>query len=99
MRRSRYTEKEILNILKEARHAPRIGDVIRRHHINPKTYYRWKAKYGDSRPSGRLLVRHLKAENERLKLLVAKQALEIEALEDGKHTLRGRRGRGGSRHG
>src|SRR2546425_63062 len=62
MGRAQRSEKEILNILREARLAPRIGDVIRRHGINPKTYYRWKDRYGLGASTGHRMVRHLKTE-------------------------------------
>lgn len=81
MRRSRYSEEQILAVLKEAEAGP-VLQVIRRHGITPKTYYRWKAKFaGMSVPEARRL-RQLEEENARLKRLVADQALDNSVLKD-----------------
>ena len=81
MRKSRFSEEQILGILAEASHAP-VGEVCRRHGISSKTYYRWKHKYGGmSVPEARRL-KQLEEENARLKRLVAKQALDVSVLKD-----------------
>ncbi len=81
MRKSRFSEEQILSILAEAEHAP-VGEVCRRHGISSKTYYRWKQKYGGmSVPEARRL-KQLEEENARLKRLVAEQALDVSVLKD-----------------
>lgn len=81
MRKSRFSEEQILRIVAEAEHAP-VGEVCRRHGISSKTYYRWKAKFGGlSVPEARRL-KQLEEENARLKRLVAEQALDVSVLKD-----------------
>ena len=79
----RYTEEQIIGILKEADAAgATIGEVIRRHGISPKTYYRWKAKFaGMEIPDARRL-RQLEDENRRLKQIVADQTLNLQVLKE-----------------
>lgn len=80
---TRYTEEQIIGILKEADAAgASIGEVIRRHGISPKTYYRWKAKYvGMEVPDARRL-RHLESENRKLKHVVAELTLDNRTLKE-----------------
>jgi putative transposase len=78
----RYTEAQIIAILKEAEAAPTIGEVIRRHGLAPKTYYRWKAKYAGMEASDAKRLRELEDENRRLKRIVADQTLNITVLKD-----------------
>jgi putative transposase len=81
VRRSRFSEEQILGILAEAEHAA-VGEVCRRHGISSQTYYRWKQKYGGmSVPEARRL-KQLEEENARLKRLVAEQALDVSVLKD-----------------
>ena len=76
----RYTEEQIIAILKEAETASTIGEVIRRHGLAPKTYYRWKAKYGGMELSELRRLKQVEDENRRLKHIVAEQTLDIQAL-------------------
>jgi putative transposase len=78
----RYTEEQIIGILKEAEKAERVGDVIRRHGVAVKTYYRWKAKYSGMDVSDARRLKQLEEENRKLKRLVADQALENRTLKD-----------------
>lgn len=78
----RYTEEQIIAILKEAEAAPTVGEVIRRHGLAPKTYYRWKAKYAGMEVSDAKRLRALEEENRRLKRIVADQTLNIQVLKE-----------------
>lgn len=78
----RYTEEQIIAILKEAEVAPTVGEVIRRHGVAPKTYYRWKAKYAGMEVSDAKRLRALEDENRRLKRIVADQTLNIQVLKE-----------------
>jgi len=78
----RYTEEQIIAILKEAEAAPTVGEVIRRHGLAPKTYYRWKAKYAGMEVSDAKRLRALEDENRRLKRIVADQTLNIQVLKE-----------------
>jgi putative transposase len=81
-RGKRYTEEQIIRILKEAEKAERVGEVIRRHGVTAKTYYRWKAKYSGMDVSDARRLKQLEEENRKLKRLVADQALDIRTLKD-----------------
>ncbi len=79
----RYTEEQIIAILKEAdAEGAKIGEVIRRHGVTPKTYYRWKAKFGGMDVSDARRLKQLEEENQRLKKLVARQALDNQILKE-----------------
>jgi len=78
----RYTEEQIIAILKEAASAPTVGEVIRRHGVAVKTYYRWKAKYAGMEVSDAKRLKALEDENRRLKQLVARQALDNQILKE-----------------
>jgi putative transposase len=80
---TRYTEEQIIGILKEADAAgASIGEVIRRHGISPKTYYRWKAKFAGMEVPDARRLRQLEEENRRLKHLVADLTLDNRTLKD-----------------
>ncbi len=78
----RYSEEQIIAILKEAETARTVGEVIRRHGVAPKTYYRWKAKYAGMDVSEAKRLRALEDENRRLKQIVADQTLNIQILKE-----------------
>ncbi len=78
----RYTEAQIIAILKEAETAPTVGEVIRRHGVAPKTYYRWKAKFAGMDVSEAKRLRALEDENRRLKQIVANQTLDLQILKE-----------------
>ena len=82
MRKSKFTESQIVAILKEAYNGIPIKDVVRNHGISVPTYYKWKSRYGGMDVAELARVRELEAENSRLKRLFADQALEIHALKD-----------------
>ena len=82
MRKSKFTESQIVAILKEADNGIPIKDVVRHHGISVPTYYKWKSRYGGMDVAELARVRELESENSRLKRLYAEQALEIHALKD-----------------
>ena len=80
MKKSRYTEEQIIAILKQHEAGVKTADLCREHGISDATFYNWKAKYGglDVREAQRL--RQMEDENRRLKALVADLSLDKEAL-------------------
>jgi putative transposase len=80
MRRSQYSEEQIIAILKEAEAGKPIRELCREHGITDQTYYRWKSKYGGLEVSEARRLRQLEDENRRLKHLVADLTLDNQAL-------------------
>ncbi len=82
MKRSRFTEEQIIAILKEGEAGAKTADLCRRHGISDATYYHWKAKYGGMEVSDARRLKALEDENRRLKRIVAEQALDNQFLKD-----------------
>jgi len=80
MRGKRFSEEQIIGVLKEAEAGAATKDLCRRHGISEQSFYRWKAKYGGMEISDAKRLRALEDENGRLKHIVAEQALDIAAL-------------------
>ena len=76
MRRSRFSEEQIVGILKEQEAGAQTTEVCRRHGISEQTFYTWKKKYGGMDVSEARRLKQLEDENGRLKRLVADQALD-----------------------
>ena len=82
MRKSRFTETQIVSILKEAESGRKIEDLCREHGISNATYYQWKSKYGGMEASDLRRMKELEAENSKLKRMYADMALENQAIKD-----------------
>jgi len=83
MRQRRFSEEQIVHILKEAETAQgTIGDLCRKHGISEYSFYRWRRKYGGLEVSEAKRLRGLEKENGRLKMIVANRDLEIEAMKE-----------------
>jgi putative transposase len=82
MKTSRFTETQIIRILKEQEQGISVKDIARQHGISEGTFYKWKAKYGGMDASMIRQLKELEQENARLKKLYANQGLEIDALKD-----------------
>ena len=81
MRRSRFTEEQIVAVLKEHEAGVDLKTLTRRHGISEQTLYRWKRKYGGLDIPDARRLKQLEDENARLKRLVAEQALDVQALQ------------------
>ena len=82
MKRARFSEEQIISILKEAEAGGKVTELCRRHGISDATFYTWRSKYGGLEISEMRRLRQLEEENRRLKSIVADQALDIRALKD-----------------
>jgi putative transposase len=82
MKRSRFTETQIVSILKEADAGASVKEICRRHGISDTTFYNWKSRYGGLSASELKRLREVEEENAKLKKMYAELALEITALKD-----------------
>ena len=82
MKRSRFTEEQIIRVLQEAQTGERAQEVCRRHGISPGTLYRWKARYGGLEVSEVRRLRPLEEENRKLKQLLGEATLDNHALRE-----------------
>lgn len=82
MRKSRFTEEQIVTAIKEHETGTPTQELCRRLGVGAQTLYRWKAKYGGMSVGDAQRLKQLEDENRRLKRIVADQALDIAALKD-----------------
>ena len=82
MKRTRFTEEQIIGALKEAEAGPKTADLARRHGVPEATIYNWKAKYGGLKVSDAKRLRALEDENAKLKRLLAEAMLDNAGLKD-----------------
>ena len=82
MKRSRFTDSQILAVLKQAEAGTAVPDLCRAHGISSATFYKWRSKYGGIDVSLMTRMKELEEENARLKRLVADQALDIQILKE-----------------
>ncbi len=82
MRKTRFTDEQIVAVLQEADRSGKTDEVCRRHGISRDTFYRWRKQFGGMQAGDAKRLRTLEEENQRLKRIVADQALNIAALKD-----------------
>lgn len=82
MKRSKFTETQIVNILKLAEKGVKVTDICREHGISSATYHQWKSKYEGLEASDLKRLREIEAENAKLKKMYAELALENAAIKD-----------------
>jgi putative transposase len=80
--KKRFTEEQIIGILKEAEAGAKVAELCRKHGISDATYYNWKAKFGGMTVSDAQRLKALEAENAKLKRLLAESMLDNAALKD-----------------
>ena len=82
MKTKRYSTEQIIGILKEAEAGLPVKELCRKHGVSDATIYNWKSKFGDMTVSDARRLRELETENQRLKQLVADQALDVQMLRE-----------------
>jgi putative transposase len=82
MVRKKYTEEQIIAVLREGEAGAKVTDLCRKYGISDATYYNWKARYAGLTVSELKRLKALEEENRRLKQIVGEQALDIRALKD-----------------
>ena len=82
MRKSRFSEEQIIGVLKEGDAGAETAELCRRYGISPATFYNWKARFGGLEVSEARRLRHLEDENRKLKQLLADAALDNHVLKE-----------------
>ncbi len=82
MKQARFSEQQIIQILKQGEAGVKVADLCREHGIGASTYYKWKAKYGGMEASDVKRLHELEAENRRLKQMYAELSLDHQLLKE-----------------
>ena len=82
MRKSKFSESQIVAILKDAESGMPVADLLRKHGVSRGTFFKWRSKYGGATVSDVRRLRELEAENAKLKRMYADLALENAAIKD-----------------
>lgn len=82
MKKSRFTESQIVAVLKEGEAGMPVTEILRKHGISRQTYFTWKSKYGGASVKDLTRLKELEQENAKLKRLYAELALENAAIKD-----------------
>ncbi len=82
MRKAKFSESQIVGILKDAEGGMAVADLLRKHGVSKSTFFKWRSKYGGATVSDVERLRELEAENAKLKRMYADLALENAAIKD-----------------
>lgn len=82
MKKSRFTDSQIMAILKEAESGVKVPDLCRKHGMSDATFYKWRAKYGGMDMSMMKRMKELEEENQRLKKMYAEERLKAEIVQE-----------------
>ena len=82
MKRKRFTEEQIIGVLRESEAGAKTDDICRRHGISSATFYTWRKKYGGMDASEAKRLRELEIENAKLKRIVADQMLDMSSMKE-----------------
>ena len=82
MKRKRFTEEQIIGVLRESEAGAKTDDICRRHGISSATFYTWRKKYGGMDTSEAKRLRELEIENAKLKRIVADQMLDMSSMKE-----------------
>lgn len=82
MKKARFTDEQIIGLLKQAEGGVSVQDLCRKHGVSQWTFYRWRSKFGGMAVPEARRLREVEDENRRLKRLVADQALDVQMLKE-----------------
>ena len=85
MKHKRFSDEQVIGVVKEHEAGAKVDDICRRHAISTATFYTWRKKYGGMEASDAKRLRELEAENGKLKRLLANSMLELDAMREVLH--------------